>query len=73
MNEIKIEFEAYLKEIVKSITKPVDLQAKSRLFNKLVNDKQKEILTNNPNLTELDLKIELSAIRVKYQVEFVRN
>ena len=73
MNEIKKEFEEYLKEVVKSTSRPADLRSKSHLFNKIINDKHKEILLNNPNLTELELKIELAPIRVKYQAEFVRS
>jgi hypothetical protein len=73
MNEIKKEFEAYLKEVIKSTSKPADLKSKSHLFNRIINDKHKEILSNNPNITEMELKIELAPIRVKYQIEFVRN
>jgi len=79
MDEIKNEFEAYLKELVASYPKlqntgdiRKNLKEKtdrSHDFNNKVEFKFKEILSNNPQISNSALRIELAFIRVHYQTK----
>lgn len=76
MEEIKIEFEEYLKSVVNSYSTKAEsafdtpsilptVNAKSRDFNSKAQSKIKELATKY-NVPELNLKIELSSIQIIY-------